>query len=595
MKHDAGAMPVAENPELLLPHDPVEGSDVSWRVHLVVLIAIVLLSAMVMCIRLGHRDSTHTMENITLLSSQETWLRQQGYLDIEKEPDAWLMPTRNGRPRVTKPPMVVWLNMLSWCDLEPLEADVEVLVFRARLVSVVMGVIMLAAIYWSGLSLGDTRTAVLGAIAAGSMWFLQRQSRTASYDIHMAAWVSLSLAGALWAMNPMRSVPGWKRQLLGWLVCGVGLAFAWMSKGPLAIVVTVLPLAGFIMVIDRGRSRALMGSLSALILATILVVPWHIYALYIHSRAMQVWFIEFKASRPEYQWPWYYLGLFGLIAPWTLWLMAGLCQPFIRACGLRRRQLLVAWVWFVVIFVFFSIPGAKQQRYILPIIPATALLISQVWQQHQWLADRGVRDPGIGLLLWVHWPALLLVSVLWCPFLLLQPWLAKQISMDHLPLGSVPPVIACVSGLLMVLLAISGFCLHLTWRPMAAGISTAVWGLVITGVVWYAYGDAASGHHPIRPEAERIRDVVAERPLYYLNIPGRDLMVNEEFLFYARRIVTHVRADELPDFTEQLDRAVFMMASADDEHDKLMTQSGWQKVDTFMQDKHLRNDLWFYE
>ncbi|MEP0762465.1 MAG: hypothetical protein HRF48_06970, partial [Chloroflexota bacterium] len=163
-------------------------------------LALVLLACLPpMLVDLAKRDSTHTMENIALLSAQETWLRQQGYYDLPADPNAWVMPTRNGSPRVTKPPMLVWLNLLAWWDLDPYTASVDLVTYRARLVAVGMALILIASTFWAGLTLADRRLAVLAALAAGSMWFLQRQGRTASYDIHLAAWSSLAMAAGLWA------------------------------------------------------------------------------------------------------------------------------------------------------------------------------------------------------------------------------------------------------------------------------------------------------------------------------------------------------------------------------------------------------------
>ncbi|MCG8510549.1 MAG: glycosyltransferase family 39 protein, partial [Rhodospirillales bacterium] len=232
-------------PELLKPGRAMfDESDARPGRTVLLLLAVLAICLPAMLVDLAARDSTHTMENIAVLSAQETWLRQVGYKDIEAAPDAWLMPTRNGEPRVTKPPMYVWTTVLGWIGLDPDTATAEQIIWRARFVSVVMGVVLIASIFWMGLSLEGRRLAVVAALAAGAMWFVQRQARTASYDIHMTAWVALSLAGALWAMKPLRRKAHWRRQVVGWGAAAFGLFMGFMSK-QLALVVMVLPLVVF--------------------------------------------------------------------------------------------------------------------------------------------------------------------------------------------------------------------------------------------------------------------------------------------------------------------------------------------------------------
>jgi 4-amino-4-deoxy-L-arabinose transferase-like glycosyltransferase len=57
------------------------------------------------------------------------------------------------------------------------------------------------------------------------------------------------------------------------------------------------------------------------------------------------------------------------------WLIGALFQPWVRAKGERRRHLLIAWLWFLGLLIVLSIPGANQQRYLLPIMPAVGLLV----------------------------------------------------------------------------------------------------------------------------------------------------------------------------------------------------------------------------
>src|SRR5437773_1480215 len=102
---------------------------------------VTLLLALAVClppllIGLSPSEST-SMEKHALVMSQETWLRQ-----CAGEPTAWLIPSFNGTTRVTKPPMLVWLHMLAWWNLDATSSTPDQLMLRARLVSVTLALVL---------------------------------------------------------------------------------------------------------------------------------------------------------------------------------------------------------------------------------------------------------------------------------------------------------------------------------------------------------------------------------------------------------------------------------------------------------------------
>lgn len=566
-------------------------------VSLALLLLVLLICLPPLLVRLGERDSTHTMEQIALLSSQDTWLRQRGYLDVERDPNAWLMPTRNGSPRVTKPPLLVWLNLLAWSNLAPEAASVDTLTYRARLVSVGMALLLVASVFWAGLTLGDRKLAFLSALVAGTMLVLQRQAHTASYDIHFAAWAALAVAATLWAMRPFAAAPAVRRAFVGYLIAGVALGAAWMTKGPLALVVTLVPLIAIIAVVRNRWRRNLLGLMGVALLAAALVAPWYIYALNHFAQAKDVWAREFLAERDEFQPPWYYLALVALVAPWCVWLIAGVVMPFAGFTGRVRRRLLIPWLWFAGIFVVFSIPGAKQQRYILPILPAAALLIGQVWWYHHHLALRHEKEPRVDLLRLPHWVALISVSVLIGPFMLAQPWLVEQGWLEEQPLGPISTGVVAVFWPMLLALSTAGALVHYHWKPLSAGVISGLWAAAFLTLIWAGYANAPAGRHPIRPEAERINAIVGSAPLHYLRIPTSDGLLNEEFLLYAKRIAPTLVPRDLQNFTAKLTQPTYLVARDAEPHTRALAAAGWTAVEAgeFMQDKDLPSRLWKYE
>jgi 4-amino-4-deoxy-L-arabinose transferase-like glycosyltransferase len=587
----SGDAKLSSKPQTHNPGQPALASRQSPFTTWLMLLAILILCAIPMLVAVGQSDSKRTMENIAVLSAQETWLRQHGWQDIPPDPDAWLMPTRNGNPRIVKPPLVVWLDMLAWSDLTPETSTAQQLIFRARLVSVAMGLLTVAGVFWIGRVIGDHKLAVLSALAAGTSLFLQRQARIASYDMHMTGWATLGIASALWAMRPFKPPPGLARAVFGWTLAGVALAGAYMSKGPLALLVGAAPVLCTIVIVKARWRRHVIGLAGMLLIAAALTAPWYIYLFSVVRNASGALQHEYRAERMEFQYPFYYIGLFGLVLPWTIWLISALIQPFLRSTGEQRQRLMIAWAWFVLIFVAFSLPGAKQQRYILPIMPAAALLIGQLWRYHESLAERGELDPGVNLLRIPHWLAVITVSILAWPFFVSQGWMVRQGWFETMPVGDIPMALAACAGILLTVLAVIGARWHFQWRPMRAAIATSVWSAVMMSLVWYAWSTGERSTHPVRAPAEQIGLLTQDAALGCFKHRKYPLSPNEEFLLYARRIVTPVRPRQAIEFGQSADK-VYLIAPPVKQLNRYLRRNGYKVDREFLHDYHQTLNLW---
>ena len=555
------------------------------------LLLVLFISAVPMLVAVGQSDSKRTMENIAVLSAQETWLRQHGWQDIQPDPEAWLMPSRNGNPRIVKPPLVIWLDMLAWTGLTPADSTAQQLITRSRYVSVAMGLMVVAGVYWMGCVLWDRKMAVIAALSAGTMLFLTRQARIASYDMHMTGWATLAVASAIWAMRPFGPPQTVLKAVLGWGFAGVALAGAFMSKGPLAILVGAAPVLCTMLIIKSNWRRNVIGLIGMLIVAAVLTAPWYLYIMFEIRNAEGTLLHEYKAERMEFQTPFYYLGLLGLVLPWSMWLVAGLIQPFMRAEGEQRRRLMIAWAWFVLIFVAFSIPGAKQQRYILPIVPAVALLVGQLWRYHEQLAEQGEVDPGVNLLRVPHWVCLIAVSLLIWPFFTSQNWMLTHGWVKEMPIGTLSQWVLIPAALFLIALSIIGTIWHFQWKPLRAGIVTALWSAVLLTITWYAWATGERTIHPVRADAEKVGQIVDGGIFGILKHNKYNTAPNEEFLLYSRRIMPPVRPRELATFGQDYS-SVYIAAPQQREAQRALRRNGYELVMPFQHDYDEVLDLW---
>jgi len=61
----------------------------------------------------------------------------------------------------------------------------------------------------------------------------------------------------------------------------------------------------------------------------------------------------------------------------------------------KRKEFLFLMVWFVFIFLFFSLSKGKRGLYFLPLFPAASLMIGKLWEdlisfsvkhlRHEWI------------------------------------------------------------------------------------------------------------------------------------------------------------------------------------------------------------------
>jgi 4-amino-4-deoxy-L-arabinose transferase-like glycosyltransferase len=514
-------------------------------------------------------DTTFHMEVITLVSSQETWLRQDA-----GEPGAWLMPSWNGRQRIEKPPLTIWMNMLAWRNLDPQTAPPEQLLYRARLIGVALVALALLATFAAGLKLGDARTGALATLATGTMILMIRQTRLASYDTYLASWLTMSIAAGFWSIHDTR--PG--RVVLGWLVSGLALAGAVLSKGPLAYGLMAAPLLLAGLVVPTGRGRNLLGLAAALAVGTAIAAPWFVYVFLFMPGAKETLAYEYQAVQHDVQPIWYYLCVFYLSFPWMLWLIAGTANPFRAANPEDRRRLWPAWLWFVAVVVIMSVPDAKHQRYIVPVLPAAGLLVAQ------YLLAPNRRVPRFAI--WIHWGLILIASVAGPAFVLLQgPLLARGVieQIEFVDLGGPAFFFACGA---LVALAVIGLRRQLAGRRYAAAWVTACWMSLLATTLFTGYAKSWHNLYNGRGAAARIRELAKDSPLQYL-LPEEGKVYIEEpdqkFLFYARRIIPKVVPADLKKVAKS-QRPVYVIARAESAIDELMKQNRFEPVMDFTDD-----------
>lgn len=538
-----------------------------WRLWSSLIISVVVCLPPLL-IDLGGADIGYSRESVTLLTARETWQAQR-----DGQNKAWVIPTANGQMQLSRPPLSVWMTMLSWSDLDPATADTDMLIWRARLMSVVLGILTLISTYWAGMSIGGVRVARLATMALGTTLLFIYQMRFATPDSHLLGWVTLSIAAGLWAMRPLKPINWVGRRVSGWLIAGVALGAAVMTTGWMATLFVLPPLLAAILLTPMRRVGNTIGLVFAIILGLITAAPWYLYVSDQVPEATRMLFGQ--VSRPEalFLLTWSHGRVVAMLSPWQIWLIGALCQPFIRADHKRRRQLLIAWFWFMLIFIVFSIPAARHPRYFVPLLPAAGLMVGQLWAYHAHLASQRQVDPGVNLLRVPHWVLIILASIAGPALVALQPWLIEQGYLEHVELpGATWPFALGLGGALLAI-ALLGARWHFKWRPRLAAYATVAWMLVAVtlGVASHAHSRHHQNEH--RTDAEHLTAMAGENTVVYLQRSEREQPPDEAFLFYAGRTIQPVPTDQLKNLIERTGH-LFVIAPHTESINELMLSHG---------------------
>lgn len=295
----------------------------------------------------------------------------------------WITPTLNGCPWLEKPPLYYWQAMLAFLLFGV--SDVA-----ARIPSAVDATLLVVAVYFffrrfrHGV---EVDAALITASGAGVVGYAHAASTdmvlTATFSIGMLAW---------WAWRES----GKKIYLaLFYLFMAMGM----LAKGPVAPF-----LAAGVIVLFAAATREWRVVVATLWFPGVLLfcavsLPWYL-AVEMHN---PVFFREFilehnlaRFSTNLYHHPepfWYFVPVMLLaLMPWTIFVIVAFVHAA-RAWWAERKSIsrspdfelqfnVFACLWLIIPLIFFSISQSKLPGYILPAVPAGAMLLAEYLRRY---------------------------------------------------------------------------------------------------------------------------------------------------------------------------------------------------------------------
>ena len=212
--------------------------------------------------------------------------------------------------------------------------------------------------------------------------------RTSVTDMFLASAIGLALIG--FALAHGATDRPWLRRL-GRACLALFTAVAVLAKGPVGLLLPLVVIGLFLLLKGRPLRPLPLGAwlpMAGLLLAVVL--PWYALVTAANGSSFLVRFLgtsnlqRFTAVIYNHPGPpWFYLPwLLLLLLPWSVYLPLALARlRFWRLSRWRRPQppgsdlALLAALWLLVVVVFFSAAATKLPGYILPALPAAALLV----------------------------------------------------------------------------------------------------------------------------------------------------------------------------------------------------------------------------
>lgn len=277
-----------------------------------------------------------------------------------------------GMVYLDKPPLLHWMNAASMAIFGNNE-------WAFRLPTMLFAAACTALVYWIARQVFGRREALCSALVLASciLWFVM--ARHARFDMPLAALVTGGLWACWWASEGGRERRG------AYYAAAVIMGLGMLLKGPIIVLLVGGSYVVYLALMRRLAALQHVPWVPCVALFLVIAAPWYIACELANPGYLGFFFGHENAWRitreVPYRQPWWHtIGfLLGGIVPWSLCLpgvLRRLKRDPLTEPGARLALLLTLSV--IATIAIYIPPPVKFVQYIVPAIPALALLIGRV-------------------------------------------------------------------------------------------------------------------------------------------------------------------------------------------------------------------------
>ncbi len=381
----------------------------------------------------------------------------------------WITPYFNGETRFDKPPLIYWLMAIFYHLIGVNE-------WAARLPSALAAIALIILSFFTLRYFGFTtpnsaqhngknydRQLWISAWLGSAIIAFNPQTlvwaRTGVSDMLLTGCIGIALLCFFWGYTRSENIVKINLFLPNkwYLAFYIFLSLAVLTKGPVGIVLPGIIIISFLIYVNNfWQVCQEIGLITGILIFLIITVPWYVLVIlkngqtYIDSFFGYHNIERFTGVVNGHSAPWYFYFIIILIgfAPWSVYIP----QSLIRLRFWKRYSWsqqprytqfsLYTFFWFICIFIFFTVAVTKLPSYILPLLPATSILVGLLWCK-EITNDNSDNYPVSKGLSWSIYANLLLVFILLIAMLMLpnivgydpaEPNLSELIKQSQIPL-----------------------------------------------------------------------------------------------------------------------------------------------------------------
>jgi len=322
----------------------------------------------------------------------------------------WVMMHFNGKTYADKPPVFFWLIALSSYLWQGFNS------FSVRFPSAFFGTLTVLLTFFLGKNLYTSRTGFLSGLVLATSFEFAYLSTRANIDTTLTFFTTASLYCFYYWYGNKTPHPRLPKNLFGeqasplpqgersltlqsfsdgaegvrgsFPIYGfyIAMALATLSKGPVGFILPLFVSLIYLIIQRDWRGVKGMRLLTGMILLMLIVLSWYLPAIlrgggeYLNETILSHTFDRFAKGSSHLRPFFYHLYNFPMdFLPWIFFLPAAVVYGFSREVEEKRKQFLFLLIWFVVIFLFFSVSKGKRGIYLLPLFPAVSLMVGKLW------------------------------------------------------------------------------------------------------------------------------------------------------------------------------------------------------------------------